>query len=381
MKEKSLADDGLSGCGIMQLLTNRLVVENLKHRPVRTLLSALAIGVQVTMVLTLVGVSHGLVEDSQERSRGVGADIVIRPPKSSLFSFSSSFPGGILNVVRRELHVTQTTGTFVYPIGGVDTITGINLAEFKRMSGGFRYLDGGPFQSQDDILVDDLFARSRNLHAGSIAEIINVRWRVAGVVEPGKLSRIFCELPVLQERTSNSDRLSQIYVKVDDPANTPRVIAALKAKLVDYPIYSMEELVSLMSVNNVPMLRQFTGVIIGIGVFVGFLVVFLAMYTAVLERTREIGVLKALGASPLYILNILMRETVLLALAGSILGIAMTYGSKWMITILSPTMIMVIVYTWWPIAAGIAMIGALAGAIYPGLKAAHQDAIEALSYE
>ena len=54
---------------------------------------------------------------------------------------------------------------------------------------------------------------------------------------------------------------------------------------------------------------------------IGFLVVFLSMYTAVLERTREIGILKALGASPGYILGMLLRETVLLAIAGSIAGI------------------------------------------------------------
>ncbi len=66
----------------------RLVFENLKHRPVRTLLSAIAIGVQVTMILTLVGVSRGTLNDMAERSKGVGADILVRPPDSSALSFS-----------------------------------------------------------------------------------------------------------------------------------------------------------------------------------------------------------------------------------------------------------------------------------------------------
>jgi ABC-type antimicrobial peptide transport system permease subunit len=59
--------------------------------------------------------------------------------------------------------------------------------------------------------------------------------------------------------------------------------------------------------------QRFTSVVIGLAVVVGFLVVFLSMYTAVLERTREIGILKALGASPGYIMTILLRETFLLA--------------------------------------------------------------------
>jgi putative ABC transport system permease protein len=122
-------------------------------------------------------------------------------------------------------------------------------------------------------------------------------------------------------------------------------------------------------------------VVIGIGVLVGFLIVFLSMYTAVLERTREIGVLKALGGSPGFILNILLRETVLLALVGSALGVLMTYGTRWLIMTLVPAMIQAIVPDWWPIAAGISVLGALCGALYPGLKAARHDVIDALAYE
>ncbi len=87
---------------------------------------------------------------------------------------------------------------------------------------------------------------------------------------------------------------------------------------------------SLVSVDSIPLLKNFTHVVIGLAVIVGFLVVFLSMYTAVLERTREIGILKALGASPGYILGMLLRETTLLAVAGSIAGILMSYGTRWL---------------------------------------------------
>ena len=70
---------------------------------------------------------------------------------------------------------------------------------------------------------------------------------------------------------------------------------------------------SLSSIDKIPGLSAFIGVIIGLSMVVGFLVVFLSMYTAVLERTREVGILKALGASPAYVLNIIFRETALLA--------------------------------------------------------------------
>ncbi len=134
--------------------------------------------------------------------------------------------------------------------------------------------------------------------------------------------------------------------------------------------------------NNIPQLRAFIGVITVLAIVVGFLVVFLSMYTAVVERTREIGILKALGAKPIRILDILVREAIVLAVAGCVIGIALSFGSQALVSTLMPASLHVVdVPDWWPIAAAIAIGGALLGAIYPGLKAARQDAIEALSYE
>ena len=137
-----------------------------------------------------------------------------------------------------------------------------------------------------------------------------------------------------------------------------------------------------MTINSVWLLRDFIGVVIGIAVIVGFIVVTLAMYTAVLERTREIGILKALGASFGYILNLLFRETLLIAIIGSVLGIIMTYGTKWLMMHAVPaSLTQETIYSWWPMAAGISVIGALSGAIFPAWKAVKQDVIRALSYE
>jgi putative ABC transport system permease protein len=366
---------------VSYLLINRLVVENLRSRPVRTLVSALAIGVQVAMVLTLVGLSRGMVEDAQQRARGVGADIVIRPPGSAVFSFSGTFSDSTLTTVRQEPGIAVATGTFVYSIGGVNSVTGINLAEFNAMSGGFHFQEGRPFTGPDDIVIDEIFARENHKHAGDRIELMNREWRVAGVVESGLLSRAFIDLARLQDLTANNGRLSAIYVKLTDRSRTAAAVADLKAGLPGFPVYSMQDFISLLTESNVPMLRTFTRVIIGIGTLVGFLVVFLSMYTAVLERTREIGILKALGGSPWFILNTLLRETVLLALVGSVLGIGMTYSVRLLIKVFAPMMVTVIVPDWWPIATAISVVGALCGALYPGLRAARHDVVEALAYE
>jgi putative ABC transport system permease protein len=362
-------------------LTNRLVIQNLAHRPIRTLLSAVAIGVQVCMILTLVGVSRGMLSEMANRSKGVGADVLVRAPGSAIIGFSTNFPEKVLSVVRQQPHVVQATGTLVQPIGMADSVTGIHYDEFSRMSGGFRFLSGGPYQSADDVIVDEGYARSKKVKAGDYTELLNRKWRIAGVVESGKLSRIFLPIRLLQDLSANTGKLTAIYVKLDDSKNTEQVVASLKETLTDYRVYSLEEFVSLISADNIPMLQQFIRVIIALGVLIGFLVVFLSMYTAVLERTREIGILKALGATPFYVMSILLRETILLSLAGTVIGIAMTYGTRWLINTLVPTMAQVIVPDWWPLAAAISVTGALLGALYPGLKAAQQDAIEALAYE
>ena len=364
-------------------MINKLVVENLKHRPVRTALSILAIGVEVTMMLTLVGLSKGLLEDSVRRAQGVGADIMVRSPGTSLISFSGAgMPQKIEGFFLKQPHVRLATGTVVQGIGGVNTVTGINLEDFNRISGGFTYLSGGPFKNSGDIIVDDYYARQNNLTTGSTVRILNRDWRVCGVVEPGKLARIVVDRSVLQELTASTDKLTTVFLKLDDPANTQSVIRSMKERLPEYPIYSIKELTSLYSVDNVPGLRAFIGVIIGLSIVVGFMVVFLSMYTAVLERTREIGILKALGASPAYILNVIFRETALLAMIGSVVGILLTYGTRWAITTFAPASLpQKIVPDWWPIAAVIAVAGALLGAMYPAWKACQQDAIEALAYE
>ncbi len=69
-------------------------------------------------------------------------------------------------------------------------------------------------------------------------------------------------------------------------------------------------------------------VVIGISVVIGFIVIFQAMYTAVMERTREIGILKSIGASKLYIVNVILRETVLLAIGGIVVGVLFSLAAR-----------------------------------------------------
>jgi putative ABC transport system permease protein len=363
-------------------LTNKLVFENLKHRPLRTLIGIVVISIQVTLVLTLVGLREGIVNDQTSRARGVGADIMVRPPSSSVVSMSSGMPARVATIVDKQPHVVRSTGVLQQGTDLFNYVTGLDLAQFNKLSGGFRFVSGGPFRGPDDVMIDEYYAQQHNYHVGDTIMLLNRPWHVSGIYEPGMLTRVVVPLDTLQNLTANTGKVTMIYVKLDDPAKTDEVVQQLRNFLKDYRIYSMEEFTSLFSVSNIPMLQGFIWVVIGLGVVVGFLTILSSMYTAVLERTREIGVLKALGASPGYILNILLREAALLGIAGSILGILLSYVTRIVIHNLVPaSLIQAIVPVWWPIAGAIALCGALLGALGPGLKAARQDAIEALAYD
>ena len=367
-----------------QVLLNKLTFANLGHRPVRTLLSILAIAVEVTMILTLVGVSNGTLHESARRARGTGADILVRPPGTSAMSSVSSAPMSdkLVDVFRAEPHVVMVTGTIVQPLELFDTLTGLNMDEFAKMSGGFRFVQGGLPTQDTDLIIDEPYAREKHLQVGSTLKLISREWHVSGVYEPGKLARICARLEALQQFTANAHHLSQIYVKVDDSNQAQAIVDSLRAKYPGYQIYTLEYYTSFLSVSSLGLLRNFIYVVIGVAMIVGFIVVFMAMYTAVLERTREIGILKAVGSSSGLILNMLLRETLLLAVIGTGVGILLTYLTQWLMVHFAPGgMTQETVYKWWPITGVIAITGSLIGAIIPGIKAVRQDATEALSYE
>jgi putative ABC transport system permease protein len=366
-------------------VTGKLVLENLKHKPMRSLLSFLLIGVPVTLILTLVGLSHGMLADAERRARGSGADIMVRGPNANaiLSGGPATMSEKFLDFFAKQPHVKAVMGVVTHPVELPLSVNGVDLEQFDRVSGGLHFLAGGGFQGEYDVVLDQYYAKQKKKHAGDTIQILNRPWRVSGIVEGGQLAHILVPLKTLQELDSVSDKLTLVYLKLDDPANTQVVIDALKIQLEGYTIWSMEDVASQLreSVNSQG-LNEFIGVIIGIGVVIGFAVVCLSMYMAVLQRTREIGILKSLGGSKVFILRIIWAEALLLGLGGTVLGILLSYGARWALEALKPASFQVeIVYIWWPIVAGITLAGATLGALYPGLSAASHDPIEALAYE
>ena len=366
-------------------MVNRLVLQNLLHRPIRTLLSVVAVAVEITLILTVVGLCHGMLEESNRRTRGVGAHILIRPSTAqaamgmSSAELNQKLLGVFAALPRAEMAVGTTIQTQL--TSSLRTITGVDLPSFTVMSGGLKYLSGGPFEQPYDAIIDEVYARQNKLAAGQKLALWNREFRVTGVVEPGKLSRVFIPITTMQDLMGWQGKLSQIYLKLRNPDDTADVIAELRRLQPGLNIYSVEEFTSLFSINKIEGLNTFIQVIIGLAVTIGFLVVMLSMYTAILERTREIGILKSLGASQGYVVAIVLRETVALALLGIALGIGLSFGVKGLIEQRFPILAMSLHREWWLWSGLIAVGGALLGALYPAVRAARQDPIAALAYE
>jgi putative ABC transport system permease protein len=368
-------------------MMNRMIVANLVHRPVRSLISIIAIALEVTLILLIVGLSLGILNDSRQRQAGLGADVVVMPAGTTVIAGVSGAPLSlkIADLLQKLPHVVQVAPVVmqVSTAGTLEIIYGIEPTSFERLGGPFHFLEGGPFRGPNDLLVDDVFAKSQQVTVGQPIEILNHSFRVAGIVEHGRGARKFLPLTTLQNLIGAQGKASAFYLKLDDSNNAGEVVKEIKSipGMQSYNVRSMREYLSLMTPTSYPYLGTFIHVVIGVSVTIGLIVIFQAMYTAVMERTREIGILKSMGASKAYIVNVVLRETGLLAIAGIMVGILISLVAEKGIVYKMPLVRIEVTLGWILRATIIAIAGSVAGAIYPAYKAAQKDPIDALAYE
>ena len=129
-------------------MMNRMIAANLVHRPIRSLITVVAIALEVTLILLIVGLSLGMLDDSKERQAGIGADVIVMPPSSSFIVGLTGAPmsikvGGILAQLPHVVAVAPVV-TSIATNGALEVISGIDLKSYESL-GPFRYLAGGPF--------------------------------------------------------------------------------------------------------------------------------------------------------------------------------------------------------------------------------------------
>lgn len=355
---------------------------NVTARWLRSFLSLLAIAIQVILVLMIVGLTSGVVSEWGKRVEGVGADILVQPPNSSIFF---AFTGAVMQ---------ESLGDRIAALPGVDEVAptviltepknlmmiyGIDYKRFNALSQGFLFRSGHPFEAPDDVIADDIIAQSKHLKVGDTITLLNRTFHVTGIVAHGKGARFFIPIKTAQEIAGVENRISMFYVRSKGQTEQARAeILQLNPK---NRVRSMSEYVTLMSSSNLPELKPFIRSMVGLGIVISFLVVLLNMHTMVLERTREIGILKALGFSRFDVVQMLLGETLVLTLMGSGLGIALTFITQALMKEVNPALMILITTRWVFLSVLLAVVGAALGAAYPAYRAASYDPVVALAYE
>ena len=366
---------------------NKLVVGNLVYRPLRSMISALAVAIEVIMILSITGIMLGMLNGSKTRTSGIGLDMFVRPSSTTNFAALSSAATSVkvADVLAQLPHIEVAAPVNVQMSAGtsLENIYGIDYNSFNALKP-FVFKAGGPFQTPDDVIIDDYFANSDAGHkVGDTLQILHHKFRICGIVEHGKGGRKFIPINTMGEITNNPGKANAFYVKTDDLKNqnlVKREIAATPG-MQQYDVQTLDQWLSLMTPEHLPGFNIAMNIVIGIAVVIGFLVIFQSMYTAVMERTREIGVLKSLGASRTYIVSVVLSETGLLAIVGISAGIALTLLLRIILHIKSPRTDFAVTPRWILLSVLIAFVGAMLGAFYPAIKAARKDPIDALSYE
>ena len=183
----------------------------------------------------------------------------------------------------------------------------------------------------------------------------------------------------MQDQEGSEGRASSILVACTDPAKQDDVAARIKERFPDDQIIFTRDLPEIYA-SGVPALNVFIKVVVGVAAAISMLVILLAMYTTVTERTRQIGILKALGMSKGAIAWVIEQEAIIVSLLGVSVGVLLTLLARFAVMRMT-NLIVEIEPRWIAIAFGVGLVGGTIGALYPALRAARQDAVDALSYE
>lgn len=333
--------------------------------------------------MIFTGLAHGMSEDLQKRSSNVTAEIIFtRPGSMSISSSSANLSTKYVELLQKTEGVESVTPVirYFYSSGawGVDQVEGVEWENFSKMNN-IRLIQGHAPTAPDEIVIDETKA-ARNHPVGSTLKVFGPGlYRVAGIYAPESGARAKMSLKALQDVLESPDKCTFIYVKVKNPSEQVAVARRIDAAFPGNKIQFTREVFGSIE-NSIPGLNIFLRVLVGLAAIVSALVVMLAMHTTITERTREIGILKAMGASRMYIISEIEREALLISLLGMIVGFVLAYVAGFGIH--KATGLIFQFGAWWALTAGlIGLLGGALGAFYPAARAANLDPVTALAHE
>lgn len=363
-----------------------LIAANIRQRPIRSLVSVIGVALGVALVMLFTGLARGMSNDLQRRSQNLRAEIMFTRPgtmdnvTSSSANLSTKYVerlqaiDGVQSAVPVILQVIQGGAGF-----GFERIEGVDWQAFASMNN-MRLEAGRPPEVAGEVVVDQVKARNNDLTVGSTLALFGDKpFSVVGIYSPESGARVKMSLSAMQEVLDAQGKCTYILVKSREGVSETELAARIAKELPGNKVQFTRDVFTSIE-SSIPYLGLFLKVLVGLAAVVSALVVMLAMYTTITERTREIGILKAMGASRGFIIGVIEKEAILISALGLIVGfiVALIAG-----VLINRAYGLVFEYGWgWALAAAsIGLFGGAIGALYPAVRAANLDAVSALSYE
>ena len=402
-----------------------LPLANIMHHKLRSTLGALGIGMGIAMLVTLSGLARGSLHEIADRWESVDAELIVFPhawgesaPDKSGAGLSDRI-AGLISARHGDL-VQRVVPVFIWPmkLGGQNQrVAGVDAGDWQTLTGGQELTQGrfcdpdgrfakwieeqllGPAEDSQDLLeitaaelsdpahngleivIDTRLAKAGNYRLNQTVFAANHHWRIVGIVPAGAMARVFMPRRTAQYLFADGQimRSTLMFAKLKpgvDAGPAARKIAETTGQDV-VPTAGYRG----MLVERYGVMFLYVDTVNAVALIIAFLFVTVMLYTMVLQRTREIAILKANGASNAFILRQVLAESFLLTGAGAGAGIAMSFVAARLIEAAKPLLTVTITWPWIGIAVAAAACGALVSAIYPAWRATRVDTLAALAFE
>jgi putative ABC transport system permease protein len=364
---------------------DNLVTSNIRQRPIRTLVSVAGIALGVSLVMLFTGLARGMSNDLQRRATNVRAELIfMRPGAVQLTSTTANLDTryvdrlkpieGVEQALPVIRHFSQGSGGI-----GIEQVDGVEWDAYAQMNG-INMVAGRRPQSLNEVVIDETKARNNNLSVGGLIKPFGKHeYRIAGIYSPESGARVKMSLEAMQKALEAEGKCTFIFLKLRNPDQLREVAQRIDQQLPGNTIQPTRDVFTSFE-KSIPYLGVFLRVLVGLAAVVSSLVVMLAMYTTITERTREIGILKAMGASRGYIVGIIEKEAILISFIGLIVGFVVSLIAGYLIH-RTYGLVFEFSWTWAIVAAAIGIVGGIVGALYPAWRASNLDPVNALAYE
>ena len=365
-----------------------LVIKNPFRSKTRTVLAVIGIAIGIATIVTLGIITDGLKYSTEETLKSGGSDFMIVESNISDMLFSSvddTRVDDIMNTTGVQDAVGVLIG--VYPMEDNPYFVVMGIKGNKLSLGGITMMEGQGFsENKDEIILGRAASSKLNKTVGDTLEISNREFKITGIYESGDFQQdggAFMPLDELQEIENKEDKVTMIFAKLDKNADLEEVTGRIDDT---YP----KELMTIKSLEDfgkvdsgIQMVDTASWAISLLAIVIGGIGVINTMIMSVYERTREIGVLKAVGWKNRRILGMILGESIVITLLAGVVGIVMGLVAIHLLLVMGMDGFIQPVYKMdtFTKALGIALFVGLIGGFYPAYRASRLPPTEALRYE